>query len=54
MTQLTLCIVRYCWTYRRFSATFEMDGLEIARCVSEFEATLPYYEQENEFEYKHH
>ena len=29
-------------------------GPEIARCVSEFEASLPYYQQENKFEYKHH
>ena len=29
-------------------------GPEIARCVSQFEASLPYYQQENEFEYKHH
>ena len=29
-------------------------GSEIARCVCEFEASLPYYQQENEFEYKNH
>ena len=29
-------------------------GPVIACCVSEFEASLPYYQQKNEFEYKHH
>ena len=29
-------------------------GPGIARCVSEFEASLPYYQQKNEFGYKHH
>ena len=54
MTQLSLCIVRYCWTYWRFSATFEMDVPEIYRCISEFEASLSYFQQKNEFEYEHH
>ena len=31
-----------------------VSGPEIGCCVSEFEVSLPYYQQVNEFECKHH